>query len=475
MTSTRNIALGIIAFVIIVIAIALVVNYTGKAGVGGNISNAQSPSKSLMALQLTDPPEVPAGTQSLVVSYSSVMVHTTGASATGWIRSDSSGQVNLLSLVNLTQTIATVNVPNDSRINMVRFNITSAEITVNGTTYNVTLPFKTINANVSGSQNASNSSSLLISISPTVVTILTNNSTVFVMVPSLNALIVPHGTTQSTIGVGSKVSLQENLRSRLEDIRPNITLSNATLSLSGNTTKFSVTVNNNENRSVVIKHIGISGNASVNVNASFINSYTQRIGSMAMDRIRNTICANVNFNSSINLSVQDMPMNGYGVGDVFNANVGQSGNVIVPVAIVNGMHGNTYAYGKDDKEIEGAFGLRYNNTMCTNPGFAGFEGMLKDKVLNVSYAQQMRQRDFKLFSFLVSSNGTIAVPYDVNEFNDVGYTIGPMQSHTFNFTGTVTAANMHIIITPVVGSSYVISVGGEEGASTSANVVAASG
>lgn len=477
MASARSIALGIIAFIVIVVAIALVINYTGKGGV---LPIAQSSSKSVMALQLTDPPQVPAGTQSLIVYYSSVMVHTTGASGAGWIKSNSSGQVNLLSLLNLTQTIATVSVPNNSEIDMARFNITSATITVNGTTYNVTLPSRMINANVSGSQNASNSSSLLISLSPTVVTILTDNSTVFVLVPSLDALIVPHGTTQSTIVVGDKISLQEHVRSRLDDIRPNITLTGATLTVAGNTTKFSVTVNNNGNRSVTIKHIGISGNASVSINASYVNSYTQRIGEEAMNRIRNsTVCSNLSINHTINLSIQDMPKGDYNYGTGSNFNATADVNSIIHGGMDNqyGMYGNVYSFGKGDELIQGGLGFRYNNSMCTSPGFMEFENVLNAKLMNLSYVQQVRQRNFRLLSFIVSGNGALAVPYSIDEFNDVelndsGYVIGPMQSHTFNFTGTISIAGMRIVVKPIAGDNYTVYVRGEEEAYVSANVTA---
>ena len=78
-------------------------------------------------ISLTDPPIVPAGTTVLFADYSSVGIHIAGNSnATGWIYSNTSGSVNLLSLINVSQEIATVNVPTNSVIDLVKFEINSA-------------------------------------------------------------------------------------------------------------------------------------------------------------------------------------------------------------------------------------------------------------------------------------------------------------------------------------------------------------
>ena len=179
----------------------------------------------LVSLQLTDPPSVPAGTQSLMVNYNSLEVHVSGTSNSGWVQSNSSGSINLLSLLNVSQTIGTVVIPNNSVINQVRFNIASASIEINGTTYNLTVPSDQVTAHISSNAGLNNSPGVLLSLSPTVISILSVNSSVFVMVPSVRAVIIQNGTSNTTVKVGSRRVLNSNDTMSLDKIKSNITVS----------------------------------------------------------------------------------------------------------------------------------------------------------------------------------------------------------------------------------------------------------
>ena len=106
---------GVIVLLIVIVAIYFVNGVmSNKSGGGlygqGNIS---------VPVSLTDPPEVPSGTSALVVTYSSVGVHLLGAgNDSGWIYSNTSGTLNLMSLVNVSQAIATVTIPANATINV---------------------------------------------------------------------------------------------------------------------------------------------------------------------------------------------------------------------------------------------------------------------------------------------------------------------------------------------------------------------
>ena len=170
----------IIAFVAVIVLIALAVVLSRQTAPGA-VTTVQTPTSqatSLMAIRLTDPPTVPAGTSALVISYSKIGVHLSNAgNSSGWVYSNASGRINLLSILNVSSTIGAVALPLNASIEEIRFNISSADMTVNGTVYNVTVPSMTVTAHFSGRTDINaTSSSILLSLSPTIVSIITNSS-----------------------------------------------------------------------------------------------------------------------------------------------------------------------------------------------------------------------------------------------------------------------------------------------------------
>ena len=84
---------------------------------------------------LTDPPTLPAGVTAVFVTYSNVAVHVRGAgNQSGWTNSNTAGTLNLVKLVNVSSTIATIKV-STGVYNELRFNISSAAVTFNGKNY----------------------------------------------------------------------------------------------------------------------------------------------------------------------------------------------------------------------------------------------------------------------------------------------------------------------------------------------------
>ena len=85
-----------------------------------------------LTVQLTDPPHVPNGTQQLLVTYSGVQAQVKLANGSSeYVSSSASGKVNLLSLVNASTIIGSMQIPQNSIVNKIKFNITNAEIEIN--------------------------------------------------------------------------------------------------------------------------------------------------------------------------------------------------------------------------------------------------------------------------------------------------------------------------------------------------------
>ncbi len=175
---------------------------------------AHSFGASQVAILMTDPPNVPQGTQHLIVAYSSVQIHTSGnANQSGWVAASGSGTVDLMALANLTKTIASASVAANSTINLVRFNITSAQIVVNNNTYNVTVPNSQINVAITGQEKINSSSSaVLVDLFPTVNV----HGSTYMMAPAARAIVVNSNASVSiNTNVGSTASINGNVGIRI--------------------------------------------------------------------------------------------------------------------------------------------------------------------------------------------------------------------------------------------------------------------
>ncbi len=115
MSSKKSVILsGVIAAIV---AIALI----GTAALSGvlarpttslvSTTQPTSGSSGTLAVLLTDPPTVPFGTTALFATYSTMGVHVSGeGNDSGWIRIPASGTINLMGVVNATQTIASAKI-----------------------------------------------------------------------------------------------------------------------------------------------------------------------------------------------------------------------------------------------------------------------------------------------------------------------------------------------------------------------------
>ncbi len=274
---------GIVIVLVIVAAIAVLLSSNSRSGpsttTAPGVSTIQQASSTVSSTSgqnvptpvlATDPEHVPAGTQAVLVTYSSVQAHTTGTAGSGWVSAAGSGTLNLTAITNVSRVIATANVSANATINLVRFNITSARIVVNGTSYNVTLPSSNLTVAVTSSAkiNQSTGAAILIDITPTIAAVFSNNSESFVMAPAARATVVTNVSAEASTGVGASVSLNAEARANLAAAAPSISITNASLGVSGNVTTLSLTVTDNSNASAGLNNIFIYGKQQAEVNAS---------------------------------------------------------------------------------------------------------------------------------------------------------------------------------------------------------------
>ncbi len=229
------------------------------------------PAQNNVFISLTDPANVPIGTQGLSITYSSLMVHTISGNTSGWVNVAGSGTLNLLSMLNVSSILGALYLQNGSYINLVRFNVTSSTIEINNTVYPVTLSNNQLTASVLRDDGVNGTTNILLQLSPTVMPILTRNSTRFMLVPSLRAVMVSNSALRGS-AAGDRRDLNREEELALNQTRLNITLSNAVLSTVGNTTQLSVVVTDNSNNSVILRHVTVFGNQSVVADHFSINS-----------------------------------------------------------------------------------------------------------------------------------------------------------------------------------------------------------
>jgi len=256
---TLKYGLAAVLVAIVVIAVALFANPMSL------ITPSQTSGGASFLVMLTDPPTVPNGTTILDLTYSNVSLHVTYPNGTSeWLPVNASGTVNLFSLVNMTQTIASTTIPTNSFVDKIQFTIADVDAKVNGTVYSVTALSSTLVMSIANSQVNQTLSGVLIDFNPTLVQIQATdaNGTLvyyYVLVPSATATIISD-LSKEQIKVGTIVELGQNNRAKLmhvvEQFSKNVTIVSASLSVKGNATSLSVTIKNNGN--VTFKIFGLT-------------------------------------------------------------------------------------------------------------------------------------------------------------------------------------------------------------------------
>ena len=511
----KGAVVGVVVLLLVIIAGAYLI-MQNQSALGSNAN--------LAAISLTDPPHVPNGTTSLMISYSEVQARVVNSSASGWVNIHGSGSVDLLSLINVSQVIANSAIAANSSINAVRFKIASANITINGVTSNVTVPSGMITANVS---SGNSTTQVLVDMSPSIVAIYTNSSTVFVMVPSVRA--IAFAGNHGYVNIGTRTQLNSSEKEEIKS-GANLSITNETVMSSGNSSKVSVTVKNNGNQSVVIRHViingdmhvlvvpfahinassdaGASDNADIHANASAsanvrvndqrriqlmdISNGSLKAGintsvkgnSMNLSNLGSSQGINVN-NGNISVNASTLLSNGNAalnetinvitghvvkIGDLLiNGSAITSGNVSINGSVLN--IGNIVRINNGEIEIDGkSTGVTVSGHGAQDANSIGNDINARIKTLTTLGIEIDR---FKSVNFAVSSNGTMVLPSTGDAAESInGYVLAPGAQGTFTYAGTMTAGNSHILISFVPGSNYSAYVQGEDGANAETHVTA---
>ena len=140
-----------------------------------------------LAVLLTDPPTVPNGTTAVYVTYSGLAVHISGAANnSGWHVLNAQGQINLMSIINVSQTIASADIQSGV-FDRLAFNITSATVTFSDKNYSAYLIYQdhTLVVPIVGGITITNgqTSAAVIDLTPTVLLLGDPSSPAFAFIP----------------------------------------------------------------------------------------------------------------------------------------------------------------------------------------------------------------------------------------------------------------------------------------------------
>ena len=169
-----------------------------------------------IAVLLTDPPTVPNGTTNVYVTYNGLAVHVSGAANnSGWHVLNAQGQIDLMSIINISQTIASANIQS-GRFDALAFNITSATVTFLGKNYSAYLVYQdhTLVVPVVGGIVVTNgqTSAAVIDLTPTVLLLGDPSSPAFAFIPAARGYTIPAQSIPQTklqhVGQNESVSNQ---------------------------------------------------------------------------------------------------------------------------------------------------------------------------------------------------------------------------------------------------------------------------
>ncbi|MDG6914489.1 MAG: hypothetical protein JRN23_03760 [Nitrososphaerota archaeon] len=244
-----------------------VISTSTVAGQSSASGVAAASSQALLVVQLTDPPVVPTGTLSLNLTYSAIhfivsepgqnnLVTTSNVTVTP---QGGSATVDLLQLQNVSQTIATANLPVNSTIYSISFTVSSISVDVNGTNSAVTLATggSTFQVALAQPSLVGGTTAALLQLNPVIV----NTPSGYQMIPSAVAIV--KGSAQISTNeekVGSRQQLTQQDSSELNRAAGNVSATLVSLSSTGNMTTITVQVNNTGSSPFQLVAIGLHGN-----------------------------------------------------------------------------------------------------------------------------------------------------------------------------------------------------------------------
>jgi hypothetical protein len=216
-------------------------------------SQVEDNDKGNLSVLLTDPPTVPAGVTAVYVTYSNVAVHVGSAgNQTGWTDANATGTIDLLKMVNVSTTIATVKV-STGVYNALRFNVSSAQVTYNGVNYTAFVPRAELTVLIPGGiqVNSTTSAGAIIDMHPTVLNIGSRSTPEFIVDTAASVFGLPPGTITRTLErIGTLIRI-DNLQ-WWQHINEQYTYTIQITGASVTNGSLSVTVNNTGTQSVTL-------------------------------------------------------------------------------------------------------------------------------------------------------------------------------------------------------------------------------
>ncbi len=485
----------IIGAIVVIAALGILffaLHNRGAQVMPNNVTPYLNNGNSTVTFSLTDPPHVPIGTNALIITYSSIEAHISGSNtSSGWIHAGGNGTLDLMSLINASSIIANAQLPSNSLINQVRFNISSAHITINGTIYNVTVPNNQVTAKITeGGRINSSENNVLIDLTPTIAAIYTQNSTVFVMVPSVRAIVVSGGGNNAEGKIGTKFALQPNEREMLNETSSLINITSANVSLSGANTTVYVTVKNTGNTTDLLQGIMLIGssnvvvspmdigridtgnNGSLNINTSGQNNagVREEIRIDGQDNSNQTRAVIKTNSDPVPIEINAATRDWSNISIQYNSSM--SGNIVSS----NTFKGNYMIFHiRNDDGIYVVSNGTFNSPSYVSQGIGSKIQNSNDKMFgfNTTFSTGIMAAHLNRMYFIVMQNGTLSLPMDQQGFEgENGYALAPGASITLKYNGKILLGNNHISINIVPNTSYRIVVHGNNGAYASANVVA---
>jgi trimeric autotransporter adhesin len=165
-----------------------------------------SGSQGTFSMLATDPPITASGVSKVYLQFSGEDVHTaTSAAASGWVGLNSSGTIELTSLVNTTQTIASGTIKS-SAYDMARLDVTSATVLYNGKNYTANVPSDQLTANMDSQAqvNSSTASAAVIDLHTVVMNAGNTTQPQFLFSASAKATVVPSSDLSVSLTIGAK-------------------------------------------------------------------------------------------------------------------------------------------------------------------------------------------------------------------------------------------------------------------------------
>src|SRR3989449_10673748 len=212
-----------------------------------------------LSVLLTDPPHVPVGVTKVYISYSNLQVHVSEAgNKSGWTLLKYGGSIELLSTVTVDQTISSVKIAAGD-YSLLRFNISSAQVTYNGKNYTAFVPTSALTVPIVGGieVNAYKPSATIVNIQPTVYNIGSESNPEVMIRHWAKAFPVPSSqVTQEEEHEGTRLSLIG--KAWWTDVQERYT-SNAQITSAALTpTSLSVTVKNTGNQTTKLRLVVVA-------------------------------------------------------------------------------------------------------------------------------------------------------------------------------------------------------------------------